>query len=285
MAGTRPHCGPVEVGAPTLEPVTHKHAGGSIKNGLWRPDDKFHGKFGLRLTMRREHGVTRGEVLQVPFRFQVPVMGNFDRQYQFNWATFDTIRVGEKSRPDGRQLLVLQINTMFLDSDAAHAATRTVVWHGRRDPQRMIEELKWIMGYTPGSTAQVFRLVISQPAIWGHKPLVNMLATLTVCEPVQQAGEVGAEYLNATFEEFPEDEDIARKQRPQHHGATKVKLKPGDTLYEIAKKSHFHQASSWKTIAKANGITGVSPSSADELAGWAKKHHKTDLRIPAKGRA
>lgn len=283
---TRPHKGPVEIGKPKLEPVTHTNPHrGSIKNGLWRPDARFHARFGLRITMRREHGVTKGEVLQVPFRFQVPAMGNFVRQYQYNWSTFDTVRVGQKSRPDGRQLLVLQINTMFLDTHAAHGATGTVVWHGRHNPQKMLEELRWIMGHTPGSQPQVFRLVIAQPAVWGHKPLVNMLATLLVCAPQQQQDEVGTEYLNATFQEFPEDEDILRKQRPQHHGKTKWKLDHGDTLYEIAKKSHFHQASSWKTIAKANGIKGVSPSSASELAAWAKKHHKTHLVIPAKGRS
>jgi hypothetical protein len=141
------------------------------------------------------------------------------------------------------------------------------------------------MGITQGSQPEIFRLVLAQPAVWGNTPIINMLATLTALQPLQKQDEVGTEYLSATFLEWGPDEEIQRKQRPVSHGKTKWKLKQGDTLYEIAKKSHWHRASAWRTVAKANGIKGVAPSSAAELAAWAKKHHKKELTIPAKGRS
>lgn len=281
---TRPNRGKVEAYSQLGGPGAPPRRRGRYRNGLWRPNHGFSSKHGVRIVMRREHGVTKGDVLRVPFRFQTPAMNDLDRQYEFNWATYDTIRLGQKSRPDGRQLVSLQVDTMFLDHHAAHASTGTVIWKGRPEPQRLLDELRWIMGYTPGSQPEIFRLVLSQPAVWGPRPLVNMLAALTNVEPVQRQDEVGTEYLSATFLEYPEDESIRRKQRPVSHGATKWKLKKGDTLYEIAKKSHFHRPSAWKTIAAANGIKGVSPSSADDLAAWAKKHHKTEISIPASGR-
>lgn len=251
------------------------------KNGRWRPDRPFDHDDGIKITMRRERGVTEGDVLRVPFRFQVPSLGELTRSYRYQWSTYDTLSLGQRSRPIGQQLLELSVNTMLLDDASADAAEGIVVWNGVADPQAMINELRWIMGQAPGSEPQIFRLVLNQPAVWGDTPLINMLACLTSLDVTEKPDEIGTEYLSATFLQFKEDE-VGRKQRPQKHGASKHKLRAGDTLYEIAKKSHFHQPSAWKKIAKANGITGVSPNDADELKAWAKRHHKTELKIPAK---
>jgi hypothetical protein len=256
---------------------------GRYRNGLWRPDLGFDQKFGIRIVMRRENGITKGDVLRVPMRLQAPSLNQLQREYQFNWATYDTVRVGQKSRPDGRQLMTLSVDTMLLTPDTQDSSSGAVIWPYKPDPQRVIDELLWISGYTPGSQPENFRLVLSQPEVWGSHAIVNMLASLTGVTATQQQGELGTEYVTLSFEEFPENE-LGRSQRPVSHGQTTWKLKTGDTLYEIAKKSHWHQPSAWKTIAKANGITGVSPSSAADLAAWAKRHHKTSIAIPAKGR-
>lgn len=279
MAASRPNKGSVAAtGAAALKRAKTTRA----RDGAWRPDKPFTHEDGLKITMRREKGITTGNVLRVPFRFQAPVLDNFDRAYAFSWSTYDTLRLGQRSRPMGKQLLQLQVNTMLLDGAAADASQGIVVWDAEADPQGMLNELLWIMGKLPGSQPQVFRLVVNQPAVWGDTPLVNMLACMTALTPSQHPSEVGTEYLSATFLEYPEDEQIARKQRPQSTGKTREALRSDDTLYEIAKKSHFHRASAWKAIANANGIKGVSPSSAEELAAWAKRHHKTALTIPAK---
>lgn len=250
------------------------------RNGSWRPDQGFSGDHGIRITLRKERGVTTGDVLRVPFRFPVPVMDDFSRGHTFNWSTYDTLRLGQRSRPDGKQLLILPLDTMFPSRAVQHAMTGVTVWDGVADPQGMLRELEWIAGIASGSQPQVFRLILDQPSMWGKDALVNMLATLTVVQPTQKTNEPGTEYVSLSFLEF--NEDVAnRKQRSRASGPLTYTLRSGDTLYEIAKKSPFHAASAWRTIAKANGITGVSPGSASELAAWAKKHHKTAIVIPS----
>jgi hypothetical protein len=287
MAATRPHSGlilnqpPVILGPGTGAPA--KNVGAS-SDGSSRPDLGFSGD-GLRITMRFERGVTNGNVLSVPFRFQVPVINDFVRQYLYAWATYDTLRLGQRARPQGKQLFQLPIDTMLLDGPSADAASKTVVWAGQTDPQDLIRELLGIAGMLPGREAQPFRLVIDQPAVWGSTPIINSLAVLTAFQATQKAGEVGTEYLTATFLEYDETQvgrnQQKNSQRPAQHGDTTYTLRSGDTLYTIATHSHFHQASAWKTIASANGITGVSASSAAELAAWAKRHHKTKITVPA----
>lgn len=257
---------------------------GTTKNGLWRPDAQFTRGDGLKVTLRNERGLTDRDVLRVPFRFQVPPTGDFQRPYRVSYSTYDTLRLGQRPRLQGRQLLEISLDTMFLDGPAADGTSGVVVWDAIADPQNMLRELRWVMGERRGSEAQVFRLVISQQAVWGNNTLVDMLAVLTALTPTQKADSVGTEYVSATFLEWPEDMDIDRKrQRPAKNGATTHKLRHDDTLYEIAKKSHFRRASAWQLIAKANGIKGVSPGDDDELRAWAKRHHKTKLKIPAKG--
>ena len=260
-------------------------ARGSYRTGGWRIDRGFDRKFGVRIVMRREHGVTKDQVLTVPMRFQTPTLNQLQRSYQFNWETYSTIRAGQKSRPDGRQLLTLDIDTLLMNEDTADSSSRLQVWSWAPDPQMMIRELNWISGYDSASPgAHVFRLVLADPVNYGPVAIVNMLATIISVQATQNAEEPGAEYVTIGFQEFDDDTTITAKQRPVSHGSARVTLHAGDTLYEIAKNSHYHRASAWQTIAKANGITGVSPSSADDLAAWAKKNHRAQISIPAVGR-
>lgn len=283
MAASKPNKGQVK-----KKPVDPVHAAqkGTKKNtaghrdGRWRPNKPWSAKWGCRVVLRREHGVTLGDVLRVPMRLQTPVLNQLDRDYLFNWAQYSTIRSGQKSRPDGRQLLTLDVDVMFMTEDTADATIGVQNWRWSPDPQRWINELNWISGYTRGAEPQAFRLVITDPQIYGPVKIINMLAKITGVHATQQSGERGVEFVTISFEEYDED-TVGAKQRPANYGPVTWKLAPGDTLYEIAKKSHFHAASAWKTIAKANGITGVSPGSSTGLASWAKKHHKTTIRIPA----
>jgi hypothetical protein len=60
--------------------------------------------------------------------------------------------------------------------------------------------------------------------------------------------------------------------------ARRYTLRGGDTLYRIALRM-YKRHGAWRQIADANGIRGVSPDDADELAAWAKRHDRTSLRI------
>lgn len=282
MAASRPNLGPVTgdiaIGDAGLTGLS-KRSVQRTRDGSWRPDKPFLSGDGLKLTMRRAAGLTPEDVLRVPLRFQVPPTGDLSRSYHFNWSTWDTISAGQQARPGGRQLLELSIDTLLMDQITADASSGLVVWDGAADPQRMLDELRWIAGLDDASRgpAAPFRLVINQPAIWPD-PIVNVVAVLTAVEPRQQAGSIATEYLSATFLQLPQQE-IDRQQRSAAKPKRTHKLVDGDNLHGLA--THFlHRASDWRVIATANGITGVSPGSAPELAAWAKRHHKTTLVIP-----
>lgn len=277
MAASRPGSGPVaSIDTPGTPSARSRR---QTVDGTWRPNTPFNSAAGLKVTMRRSAGLTPDDVLRVPLRFQVPPTGDHRRSYRFNWSTWDTISSGQRARPMGAQLLELQVDTMLLDDLAANASRGVVVWDGAADPQRMLAELRYIAGVDEDrrGPACPFRLVVSQPAIWPD-PVVSMVAVLTAIEPNQQAGSLATEYLSATFLQYP-DENVKGEQRPRSVEKRTHTLVDRDTLHALA-TTLLHQASLWQDIAKSNGISGVSPSSASDLAAWAKKHHKTTLVIP-----
>lgn len=241
-------------------------------SGAWRPDLPFDHDDGLKVTLRRQPGMTPAGLLSVPFRFQVGPVDAFSRPWTFDWQTSNTIAAGEQAREGGPQLDRLSFQTMFLDEDL-----QWLVWAGTLDVQRLLEELRELL-----DAPAPFRLTIGQPALWGSKPLVNMIAVFTSITPEQRGGEVGTEYTGVEFLEVTRQrlQQSSSRTRP---GAASVPrrhtLKAGDTLYKIALAA-YKKSSSWRPIAEANGITGVSPDDAGELAAWAKRHGRSTLRIP-----
>lgn len=292
MSAHRPGRGPIATtGEAALSQSTHASRNAQRRrSGAWRADKPFTHVNGLKITMRRAHGVTDLDVLTVPMRFQAPVVGDFARQFGFNWSTYDTLRAGQRSRPMGNQLLELPLSTMLLDRVAQDDSSGVVVWPHAPEPLGIIDELKYIAGMVAGGKATPFRLTVNQPAVWGDAPIINMLAVLTRVAPTQKAGEVGTEYLDLTFLEFREDE-ISRRRQPRADEKTRYYriefaadpqtgvLHTKESLYDLAKR-YYHQPSAWRRIAFANGIKGVDPWSSGQLATWAVRHRRRRLRIP-----
>lgn len=250
--------------------------------GEWRPDADFEKVDGLKVTLRRERGLTRVDCLKVPLRLQVPPIGDFNREYGYEWSKFTTLRMGERSRPQGPTLMTLQIDTMLLDGPAQDDAGFPVAWPHAPAPQRIIRELRWIMGKGPKATPNPFQLTISQASVWPGEWLVNGIFKLTRVSATQKPGEVGTEYISLSFEE--EDPlELGRKQRTRPEDTTRTHThKPGaDNLYRLAKR-YYRAPSLWRAIGKKNGIAGVSPGSIPELDRWMKKHKKKKLTIPPK---
>jgi hypothetical protein len=253
-------------------------------SGEWRSDTDFQSQHGLKVTMRRIRGVTDPEVLKVPFRFQCPPLNDFSRPYGFEWARYSTLRLGERARPQGKKLFELSISSLFVDGPAEDDAS-FVVWRGAPEPQRLIRELRFIMGDAPGGKATPFRLTISQASVWPGEWLVNMPAVLTGLSATEKPGEIGTEYIDVTFLEYPDDAVERRRQPRADEKTRKHRIRLGrDDLYEIAKK-HYREPLLWREIARVNGIRGVSPRSESELKRWAKKHKKSVLKIPPRPKA
>lgn len=241
-------------------------------SGAWRPDVPFDGDDGLKVTLRREPGMTPAGLLSVPFRFQVGPLDSLSRPWTFDWQTAATVAAGEQAREGGPQLDRLSFQTMFLDEDL-----RWMVWTGTLDAQRLLDELRELL-----EAPAPFRLTIGQAALWGPKPLVNMIAVFTSITPEERGGEIGTEYTAVEFLEIKRQrlQQTSSRSRPSAAAVPRRHtLAAGDTLYKIALKA-YKRSSSWRPIAEANGITGVSPDDAGELAAWARRHGRTTLRIP-----
>jgi hypothetical protein len=250
-----------------------RRARATTESGAWRPDLPFDGDEGLKITLRRQPGMTPAGMLQVPFRFQAPPLNELTRPWTYDWQTQNTVAAGEQAREGGPQLDRLNFETMFLDEEL-----QWMVWTGSFDVQRMLDELRALL-----DEPAPFRLTIGQPALWGPRPLVNIIAVFTSITPTNRGGEIGTEYTSVEFLEITRQR-LQQRSSGRTPGASAVPrrttIKKGDTLYKIALRM-YQQKSAWRPIAKANGMAGVSPDDADELARWAKAHGRTTLVVPA----
>lgn len=274
-----PHLGRTEHGK---KPATKPKPTASTAGG-YRGSAGFTGADGARITLSAVKGLTPSKFLTTPFRFQCPPLNELERALVAPWPVFETLSAGERSRPQGAALEVWTIETLFhwdyepfmvwTGSDASGTPNAT---NGVFEPQLFIAELKAI-----AHANVIVRLVLEDPVVWGPKALINSLATLTGVAPKQKPGEVGSEYLTLTVQEFREITlEQQKRRRSQNDHERKVKPKKTDTLADLA-RHEMGRPSDWRLIAKANGIEGVDSGSASQLQTWLKKHHKTQLVIPA----
>lgn len=247
----------------------------TTESGGWRDDEGFRPSEAIKVTLRAERGVTPPELLTVPFRFQCPPVDRFGRPQRWDYPTQDTLRAGQQLGRGAKSLDVVSFSTMFLDLDEGQP---WITWDGSFDAQRLLQELIAI-----GDRLAGFRLTIGQPALWGPRPLVNMVAVLTSLSPEQRAGAVGTEYTDVEFTARGRQRlTRSRARRPKSSSHVRRHRRVhGDTLYALARHYYEGQSSLWSAIAKANGITNVSPESSEALEDWAAAHHHQTLTIPA----
>lgn len=244
----------------------------TTQSGAWRPDLPFERDDGLKVTLRREPGLTPPGFLEVPFRFMAPPIDRFGRPWRFDWTTSQTISAGERPREAGKQLDRVSFQTMFLDEDLYW-----LVWTGTLDVQRLLNELRLLL-----ERPAPFRLTVSQDALWGPRPLVNMTAAFTSIEAEQRGGEVGTEYASVEFLEIPRQrltQKNAPRGRPSDADQERRMSPRGRTLYQLAGDA-YKKRSTWGKIAAANGIRGVQPDDAAALRRWMDRHNRKTLKIP-----
>jgi hypothetical protein len=250
--------------------------GGTTESGAWRPDLPFNARDGIKITLRREPGITPKGFLEVPFRFQVGPTETIPRTWTYNWQTTPTIAAGEQATDGGKQLDRLSFSTMFLDLPEDF-----MVWTGSLDVQRMLTELRLLL-----EEPAPFRLTLGQTALWGPRPLVNTIAAFTSINPEQRGGYLGTEYTNVEFIQIGRERlsESARQRPSEAEQERRYTLRPNDTLYGIAELCYMKR-SSYHIITKANGIAevgakGVAPDSSEALEDWAAIHNRKTLRVP-----
>lgn len=237
-----------------------------------RPDVQPFGE-GLKVRLARVDGLTEEDVLPYPFYFQVPPLEEFSIEGTAAWSDYDTLRLGQRSRPGGEQLRTVTFGSLFVDWDAPW-----MVWHpgeGGWDAGELTKELFDIMdACTP------FELFVHYVDL-RDRPEFHHLASLRSVRSVERAGEPDAKYVDVQFVEY-ERMRLRRNSRDRTpEKDRKHTLRSTDTLRGIALR-YYGEGMAWRRIASANGIRGVSSESATELASWARKHSRKTLKIPAR---
>lgn len=233
---------------------------------------------GLRVTFTRIAGLTADGLLDSAYRFQNPPTDEFSREIAFNQATYDTLRTGQFSRKGGRQLRTSSWSSLAVDVgvDSRGMPTPGFVMLNRSPTiGKLIDGLHdLVMKGTPF----MFTATHHFPSGSGWNgaltgPEVRWPATLTRVKITEKAGEGDARYFDLDLVEY-RDPVAGRSGRggisfPAHvilradgfayDSKTGHKLGAGHhaSLSQIA-RHYYHDPSSWKNIAAANHLRGVS---------------------------
>jgi hypothetical protein len=247
-----PHVGQVEPwpadGAPTFQ------AGPGL------PPPPTGAGEGMHVVLTRVDGVTDEGLLETPYVFQLPPLEEFRAGEQFNFNDYDTLRVGQHSRPIGRALATVDFQTLFLDWDATYAIAVTNNPAGfAPDPRALAGDLRELL-----RSGTAFWLWCGHPILYDD-PEVAMYATLRTLQFTEKAGEPDARYADVSFTEW-RAADIERSQRGKQLPTTHVvgRPPPGNpqTLRSLAVYYYNGRSSLWKLIKKANGLSNYGPETA-----------------------
>ena len=120
-------------------------------------------------------------------------------------------------------------------------------------------------------------LSIRNRPLWGEKFDIRMPATLRSVAVAEKAGELDTRYIDCEFTQYQRPDYGVAGRRGKAGQKRRHTLRAGDTLRKLA-KSELGSYVEWKTLAKANGITGLNGDS--DLYAWGKKHHRSSIVIP-----
>lgn len=160
---------------------------------------------GMHVELAAAKGYTRPGLLKLPYRFQVPPTEAFTRQLAYAHTDFDTVRAGQHSRPQARQLQVVSFQTLVVDWDATFA-----VWPRGRAVERMsmvdryelfnVLHLTETLEHVLESGTPV-RLRAGMPYLWDQYD-VEGLYTLRNLTIEERGGEPDARYLDVELHEY-----------------------------------------------------------------------------------
>lgn len=226
---------------------------------------------GMRLIFAPVKGESPMSLFQDgPFVFQCPPLEEFLEQFAYNHADFMTAYAGERSRPQGRQLETIQFDTLWLDDGSRNHAPDWAIVKKAVDPIAAKSRLKALL-----YSGKPIWMLAHQMPVW-HKYDLRMKVTLRSVTSMEKSGELDARYFGIQVREWRDSElqekklDGSDAKGGKPHGADARERVLGrvlvatlpareDSLYGLATE-YYGSVTMWRSIAKANGITGVGPS-------------------------
>lgn len=212
-----PDIGPVEstggVRAPDESQIRPKPPSALTNEGLQVP--------GMRVILAPIPGLTKKGIMvdgsgkPRSFRFQIPPLESFTRSLAFAHSDYDTLRLGQHSRPGGKQLESIRFQTLIVDMDVPWAVYPNTQEFNRtfgpgystlRDEMwnllNITDQLEEIL-----ESGSPVKLYAGQPVLWqgggGESGWdVNMPVTLRSLNIEERAGEPDARYIDVEFVEY-----------------------------------------------------------------------------------
>lgn len=176
---------------------------------------------GMRVILAPIDGLTKKGIMvdgsgkPRSFRFQMPPTESFTRSLSHGHSDYDTLRVGQHSRPAGQQLQSVRFQTLIVDWDVpwavypnskkfddtfgtGYSTVRDEFWNLLNVTDQLEEILE---------SGSPVKLYAGQPALWegggGEDGWdVNMPVTLRSMNVEERAGEPDARYIDVEFVEY-----------------------------------------------------------------------------------
>jgi hypothetical protein len=232
---------------------------------------------GLSVKLERAPGFTAPGLLTTPFFFQCPPLEEFSTTVSFDHSEFATIEQQQFSRPMAQQLMTVSFDTLTLDEDPSWSLFGESGYAdaGGLNPIQVKRQLNTLC--RSGTPCKM-------QAIDGMGSHFRMYATLRSVRATERAGEIDTLYLSVEFVEFQHPDLVKRggsaNDREKLPLTLTVSTLPDDqsNMYGLS-VLYYHSASRWRVIAKANGLSALSPSIDLRQRFQADPLHK--LKIPA----
>lgn len=228
---------------------------------------------GMRVILAPIPGLTKKDIMvdgsgkPRSFRFQMPPTESFSRALAHAHSDYDTLRLGQHSRPNGKMLESVRFSTLVVDWDAPWAVYPNTQKFDRTfgSGYSTYRDEMWNILNITGQLEEILdsgtpvRLYAGQPVLWegggGESGWdVNMPVTLRSLNIEERAGELDARYLDLEFVEYR-----SLKLNRRRLGKQKTKPARGTTLrpttVEIYPDSRAFDLSTESQIATSGKAT------------------------------
>jgi hypothetical protein len=239
--------------------------------------------YAAKLALIRKARVDMPDLSRV-LHFQMPPLDSFTIDAAADWEDYSTLRLGERSRPNGPRLRTYSFQTLFLEDEQTVSRFVQATNASGVQPELATRQLMLVM-----EALLPLRLTVAER---GLRPEVDDVVTLRSVRAEHRAGEPGTRYVDVQFTRYEAlDQLFGGRQPPaavtdgksssanpaELDSKGRCKVKPGESLRDVSVRL-YGTSTQWKTLKKINGIGNeVQPSLATDLVQWLTRRGRTTL--------